>query len=733
MVQQMQIVKNRYLKILYISLLTASLIAMAYALSIRFRVESENKSVEFVLDYKELVMMADQSDQSLDWWIAYFRQIGFQKVALEHETINSLIEEGKPITKILMTDVIRNNALYQTLPAQIKEDIKNKRIGIYDVLINTNSEHDKDRIVDGMSRMYNSSLISVYSEAKQHYILIKGQSSDSLYLNINPLYDAEGVSTERYPKIEDSNLCFLGIDYDPVKISKIQAAGMKVLARPLNAMDRSEKLVSVYLEDLSLYNMQQDYILFSGGSVIGYDGENITNLSPMIQEMEKEKTGVGLIETFIDGSYIKQEGLDVLASKLNYDVVRVFPMSKYMQKKYGSLGYEGAEEVENTLFRGIVERGVRSIYFRPFLISEAKYVTDAGEYKKMMERLEGRLQSHHITIGSAGRYATFTLNRLVTGMIGVGVIAVGIFLISLIFSMTPLIEGLLLIIGSIGSIGMAYALNSYYKILFSFTSSVIFPVLALTLFTYYLKLIFLHNKTYRIKNVLIESVIVLTIGVVIALAGGLFVGSLLTDMKYIAKIDSFRGVKAGQILGIGSFLLVYLINFGTQKEILPGSYSLREVGRLSVLFLDEKIKMKHVLISVIAAIAGYIYISRTGNESTIKPSDVELLFRNFLEYTLLARPRTKEFLAAFPALICLVYFAKHQIKWAILPLGFVVAMGLASIPNTFSHIGAPLYMSLYRTVIGAVFGLVIGIAAVLVFHFIDQEIFHRNLKVKADE
>lgn len=113
--------------------------------------------------------------------------------------------------------------------------------------------------------------------------------------------------------------------------------------------------------------------------------------------------------------------------------------------------------------------------------------------------------------------------------------------------------------------------------------------------------------------------------------------------------------------------------------------------------LMEDIKVIYVALAGVVAIVGYLYIARTGHETSIEPTDAEMIVRNFLEVSLLARPRTKEFLLAFPALVMIYSFAKQRMKILLLPTLLVVSIGLTSIANTFSHLRTPLYLSIVRT------------------------------------
>jgi len=103
-----------------------------------------------------------------------------------------------------------------------------------------------------------------------------------------------------------------------------------------------------------------------------------------------------------------------------------------------------------------------------------------------------------------------------------------------------------------------------------------------------------------------------------------------------------------------------------------------------------------------------LWMARTGNESGVGVSDMEMRFRGLLEQLLVARPRTKEFLVGHPAfLLGVVVGGLGRRSWAVLLvlLGFV---GQASMVNTFCHIHTPLSLSLLRTFNGLWLGVAIG-------------------------
>jgi hypothetical protein len=131
--------------------------------------------------------------------------------------------------------------------------------------------------------------------------------------------------------------------------------------------------------------------------------------------------------------------------------------------------------------------------------------------------------------------------------------------------------------------------------------------------------------------------------------------------------------------------------------------------------LASKISVLWVICAVVIGAVGMYYLSRTGNEGSA--SSLEMVFRNFLENTLGVRPRNKEFLFAYPALVFGIYLCLKR-HMAGLYLMIVSAIGPASSIGSFTHLHTPLYISFIRVLLGvglgAIFGLILIVAWELV-------------------
>ena len=111
-----------------------------------------------------------------------------------------------------------------------------------------------------------------------------------------------------------------------------------------------------------------------------------------------------------------------------------------------------------------------------------------------------------------------------------------------------------------------------------------------------------------------------------------------------------------------------------------------------------------ILAGVVIGVVGFMLL-RSGNSGI--QIDPELVMREQLEDLFEIRPRTKEFLLGFPALvlgIVAAYRSRHG-WW----LYAVAAIATASAINTFAHFHSPLIISTLRTVYGWALGFVIGL------------------------
>ena len=251
------------------------------------------------------------------------------------------------------------------------------------------------------------------------------------------------------------------------------------------------------------------------------------------------------------------------------------------------------------------------------------------------------------------------------------------------------------------------------EVITAFAAAVIFPCMA-TLFIVRQSKEFADtlDRSERLPKIIGLGVITLVCSVVIALLGGIMTAAPISSINYMLEIDIFRGVKVAQLLPLVFFVAAYLAYYGFGKsKKYPGKLEYHDLKEM----MNTGIKVWMIVLGVVLLGVGYYYISRTGNDSSFQVSSVEMLFRNRLEDILIARPRSKEFLFAFPSVMLLAYTSIRGFKlWPIL-FGLASVIGITSVNNTFMHIRSPLYLGFVRTGYSLLFGILVGVVGVLVF------------------
>ena len=256
---------------------------------------------------------------------------------------------------------------------------------------------------------------------------------------------------------------------------------------------------------------------------------------------------------------------------------------------------------------------------------------------------------------------------------------------------------------------MYQALGDLSNIGFAFMASIIFPSISgLYLINVYKKES--ENKEINVKDIILKSSLVLVISVLISAVGGIFIGGLLSESKYVLKLDVFRGVKLSFILPILVFGFAYVLKCGiyTDKDNKPLSL-LEQTKKL----LDSSITVKYALAALIVLLGLLIVVMRSGNTLVSSASSIELAIRNFLEKYLVARPRTKE-LIAFPVLMFVVYLSRYRLKEFALLAMLVGMIGIENVINSFCHIRMPVLVTSLSSIYSLIFAVIIGSIGIVV-------------------
>ena len=361
---------------------------------------------------------------------------------------------------------------------------------------------------------------------------------------------------------------------------------------------------------------------------------------------------------------------------------------------------------ENIIFSACAERGIRLVVLTPltpYAYDEGSVVTDPAEYEKMLFNLSDRLAERGITVGD--RFSCLAAPKrspaLVFGCMMLP-LAMAVLLLTRLFPLKRKWANLLLAIGVLVAAGGCFLPpDRLIKILQKYVAFGT-AVLAACWGAMWLAMLASDRDTWwrRRRYPLPVRYLLALAGLLgCALGGGFTIAALEADRTYLLGFVVFYGVKLAQIVPIAfSAVLLFAVLFLRNRK---------EGRRRPPLAL---------IIALFAAVAAalVVILLRSG-DNMIPVSQLELDLRNWLEIKLYARPRTKEFLLAFPALALYVTACEKRVPILALPLGVLSEVGAVSVVNTFCHFFTPLRVSVIRTAIGTGIGAVIGLIGMAVF------------------
>ncbi|MDO4988122.1 MAG: DUF5693 family protein [Synergistes sp.] len=191
-------------------------------------------------------------------------------------------------------------------------------------------------------------------------------------------------------------------------------------------------------------------------------------------------------------------------------------------------------------------------------------------------------------------------------------------------------------------------------------------------------------------------------GLFVILIGGLAIASFYGTSDAALRLTPFSGVKLTLLLP--PFLLVV---HDLVRRLHPES-----IGEIVV---RPAIWGELVLIGVML-IGVAVMAIRSDNVSNVPAA--EIAFRDFIERLMLVRPRTKEFLIGYPALVLYWYIVKMDYipKYREV-VRLAASLAFASVVNTFCHFHTLVFLSVIRVLNGWWLGMMVGVAAVCVLHF----------------
>ncbi|PZE19377.1 DUF5693 family protein [Paenibacillus xerothermodurans] len=510
--------------------------------------------------------------------------------------------------------------------------------------------------------------------------------------------------------MEEANLKTM--DPDPIALDTLKEKGFKIVVRMSNRRPFDAAQMNALLARLKQQYGVKRFVI-DGETVPGFINENNhEHLDAMAELMKKYNIGLAVIEPLFQK--VPQKGFSRLAKNINYDVVRLHPLTE----KDGEKLTENITEPElrqreidvaDRLVLAVKDRNIRMVFLNAKAVRSVDKGTIINPLDSIYASLQGengaipRIQAAGYSTGVAEKFqpAYPGWQKIAKAVAWVGAVA----LITLMISyFIPQIALFVFVIGLIGSAGLYVLSPSLFAQALALGAGTSAPTLAIMMAIREAR----AKHQAKLGSRIAYAIVLLLRTSLVSLIGACFIIGLLNQVTYALVLEQFRGVSVLHLMPI-VLVCIYWLLFSEESTY-------KEKLRKARALLSSNISVLWVVGAALLFAVGFYYLSRTGNEG--QTTALERVFRSFLENTLGVRPRTKEFLISHPLFLLGAYLCVKHRKAALLMLTGVI--GQASIVDTFAHLHTPLEISLIRVAYGLSFGILIGIVFIIAWEILSR-------------
>ncbi len=498
-----------------------------------------------------------------------------------------------------------------------------------------------------------------------------------------------------------SDLLKFNLSLSRVQMETVIAEGFNVLARPTSYPGVTREDVKFTLKRMEgLPNITG--IAFVGKDVLGYPD----HIPFLVDELKNMHIPIVGLEATDQLQYDRQNGYIEAAKMMGYRTGRLFTLGDDHMKKILP------EEATQQFYISDLERNVR-YNLLPIYEKGLLSMSPLGASISYMKMLKEKQLERGFTLGRASLYPEYHPSPLPTFLTMVGAMALFFFTLELLFPMAKRTQLFLFLLSVFASAVIYYVTSaSLIKQVWAFAAGVMSPVAAIILCMDCWKIRVAKEGEISRVSAILQAAFYVVVGAAISLIGGIYIAAILGSTEFFMEYSLYRGVKATFVLPVLITVIAYLQRFplwgGRKLETLD------DWKKFCTSFLNMDIKMYAIFAVGILAFATWIYIGRSGHTAGVPVPQFELELRRFLEDTMFARPRGKEFLIGYPAFMLAGYMILR--KWPmvlqfICTIGAVIAIG--SMVETFAHVRTPVIMSLVRGAGGMLLGILFGVFTII--------------------
>lgn len=654
----------------YAALILMLALLASFAVAVfRVRVESQTRRVEIAMDYSDFIALARSYNYNPASFLIALRRVGLTSLALTEELGANVGDGGKAFatTGAALQNQTRISPVSDPTLAGL---LASRRIASGDVYLVVYDRSTFERYRAQLALHFDPKSV-VMLHAREPWVI--------------------DVRTQ----IDYFNSTALGIPSDQIALAK--RLGLLIIPRFQN----DERFAKPQIEKIFTDVLQRDRlvstVMFFGlrNAVAGYP-DHLADAAEVFKEhgaKSQRPFNFGAIETYDDSQI--QKGSETLARLIPGQTVRVQAIAKTELEKIKLTEAVARYEL------GVRERNVRVVYLHPWLHQDGDLTIERTNIE-LVQTLADEIRARGFRLGRATPVPLYRGDNRI--LVGVAALAVP--------------SAFVLLLGFFGWYRRNWGIAAYALTIALYVAGVLAhhdlfvrSVIALAgaLLFATAAIIAVASAFYETPAPKFGDQVVRSLGWTllvtgVALLGALVVVGLMSSPLAMEEIERFRGVKLVLALPPLIALLLYIFsgrfNSGIERP--------RDVFAAPILLYQ-------LVVGIAIVGAGALLVMRSGNQSDVGPSSLELAMRHGLAALLNVRPRLKEFAIGFPALMLLPALTPLHRRFVGWLVALAIGVGIGDIIDTFSHLHTPIAISLVRVGIGLALGAVIGAVLIAIY------------------
>jgi hypothetical protein len=658
-------VRPRYAALILVVALLASLVVAVF----RFHTESQAKRVEIAMDYTDFIALARSYNYNPAAFLIALRRAGLTSLALTEELGANVGDDGRAYatTGAALINQARISPIADPLLAALVRSNKIARNAVY-------------LIVDDPA---------AYARYRQQFALNFEPKTVRVLRNTKPWV------LEIRTQIDYFNAMALGIPSDQIALAK--RLGLLLVPRFQNDERYALPQMNAAFDAVLAQDRKVSTVIFFGlrNQVFGYP-DHLDDAAAVFKEHGTKSAtpfNFGTIETYDDSQI--QKGSETLAKDIEGQTVRVQAIARTELDKIT------LDDVVARYVLGVRERNIRVVYLRPWEHQDGDLSIEATNVE-MVKQIADQLKAHHFKLGRATPIPLYRGdNRILVGIAALAVPSIFVLLLGFFRWYRPWLAyaayGLTILLYLAGIVSHH---DLFARSMIALAGALLFATAAFLSIAKACS----EEPAPRFSDQLVRSLGWTLLATGVTLLGALVVVGVMSSPLTMEEIERFRGVRLVLALPPLIALCLYLFD----RRFNSG------IERPSDVF-TAPVRVYQLFAGLVIVAAGALLLARSGNQSDIAPSHLELLLRHQLSVVLSVRPRFKEFLIGFPALMILpaLTIAHRRIVGWLLALG--AGVGIGDVIDTYSHLHTPLTISLMRTFNGLVIGALIGLLVIWIY------------------